>query len=118
VAGPNRVASGISAFDQVAADYANGNEMLAEYWHRRAGITRHVMAHIHEHFENNRDTLGSEASRAMATRRSIEEQKAISLLITAEATAEYRGGMSVVEAREAIDQQAGIFDMDDIFIDN
>jgi hypothetical protein len=54
----------------------------------------------------------------MATRLSIEEQAAISLLIAADATAEYRGGMSGVGAREAIDQQTGIFDMDDILVDN
>jgi hypothetical protein len=36
-------ASDICAFDQIASDYANGNEILAEYWHRRLGITRHVV---------------------------------------------------------------------------
>jgi hypothetical protein len=75
VAGLNGVASGISAFDEVATDYANGNETLAEYWHRRLGIARHVITHIREHLGNNRDTFASEASPAMAIGLSIARKR-------------------------------------------
>jgi hypothetical protein len=40
------------------------------------------------------------------------------LNVAADATAERRGELSVIASREAIEQQAGIFDMDDIFVDN
>jgi hypothetical protein len=67
--------------------------MLAEYWRRRLGIIRHVVTHTHEYFEKDRDTLATEASPAMATRLSIDEQEAIPVLIAASATAEYEVGL-------------------------
>jgi hypothetical protein len=62
-------ASDICAFDQIASDYANGNEILAEYWHRRLGVTRHMVSHIQEHFEIASLSLYRHgASRTMTTR--------------------------------------------------
>jgi hypothetical protein len=40
------------------------------------------------------------------------------LLIAVNSTTEYRDGISVVELREVINQEAGTIDKDDIFVDN
>jgi hypothetical protein len=65
--------------------------MLAEYWLRSRGVTRHVVTHIHEHLKNDRDPHPTEASRALATGRCIGEQETISLLIVADSETLLRG---------------------------
>jgi hypothetical protein len=51
------------------------------------GVTRHVLANIRQHLGQNRHDLASEASHTIAARLSSAEQEAISILITADATA-------------------------------
>jgi hypothetical protein len=55
---------------------------------------------------------------ARATRLSFDEQRAIALLVDANATAEYRAGMTEPQAREAFDEQAGTFEMEDIDLED
>jgi hypothetical protein len=68
---------------------------------------------MRSHLESKRRFLDSRPSRAIIDRLSADEQDAIRILIAANATAQYRGGIFAVEAQEIVDNQAGMFDLDD-----
>jgi hypothetical protein len=107
----------IVSFDNTSSTYANGDEMVQHYWDTRRGACRNAAAHIHRHFESQRDALDSPANRAIASRLSADEQAAIYLLIESNATAHYTGGITTAQARAIITNHAGIFDEDDIDVD-
>jgi hypothetical protein len=50
----------------------------------------------------------------MTTPLGIDEQPAIGLLIDPDATAESRAGMTDAQARDALDEQAVMFEMEDM----
>jgi hypothetical protein len=68
---------------------------------------------MRSHLESKRRFLDSRPSRAIIDRLSADEQDAIRILIAANATAQYRGGISAAEAQKIANNEAGMFALDD-----
>jgi hypothetical protein len=96
------------------AETAYDPQLISSYWATRVGVTWNVLANIRQHLEENLHDLAFEASLTMVARLTGAEHEVIGILNNADATGEYRARMTAAEAREALDEQAGIFEMEDM----